>query len=128
LESVRIDKWLWAARFFKTRSLASTAVTGGKVHLNGARTKAAKAVVVGDVLEVRRLEEVYTIRVESLSDRRGPAKVAQTLYEETPQSIAARQAAREQRRINNLAAPAPQRRPDKKSRRLIHRFKQSGHE
>ena len=128
LASVRIDKWLWAARFFKTRSLASQAVGGGKVHLNGERIKPSKNILAGDVLEIRRADDVYTVRVVELSDRRGPAKLAQTLYEETPESLAAREANREQRRLLRQASPAPRGRPDKRSRRQIHRFKQSAGE
>ena len=128
MDTVRIDKWLWAARFFKTRSLASQAVGGGKVHLNGDRIKPSKNILTGDVLEIRRADDVYTVKVLALSDRRGPAKVAQTLYEETPESLAARQTNREQRRLLRQSSPAPQGRPDKRSRRQIHRFKQSAGE
>jgi len=126
LESVRVDKWLWAARFFKTRSLASKAVAGGKVHLNGDRIKASKNIIVGDSLEVHRLDDEYTVTVLALADKRGSAKIAQTYYEESPESIAARESNREARRLNINFNPAPQGRPDKRSRRLIHRFKQKG--
>src|SRR5690349_13592162 len=89
-EAFRIDKWLWAARLFKTRALAATAVDGGKVHLNGARTKPAKHVKVGDTLDVQRGDDELTLRVLGLSTRRGSAPVATLLYEETPESQAAR--------------------------------------
>jgi ribosome-associated heat shock protein Hsp15 len=125
LEKVRIDKWLWAARFFKTRSLASRAVTGGKVHLNHERIKPSRAISVGDCLEIRRLEDVFVVEVRTLSDKRGPARVAQTLYEETAESIAAREQQREQRLLIRQASPAPRGRPDKRARRQIHRFKES---
>ena len=83
---IRIDKWLWAARFFKTRSLAREAISGGKVHLNGYRVKPGRALKPGDSLRVQRGEEEFTIVVVELSTRRGPAPVAQTLYEETEES------------------------------------------
>jgi ribosome-associated heat shock protein Hsp15 len=125
VESVRIDKWLWAARFFKTRSLASRAVAGGKVHLNNERIKPSKSVAVGDRLQIRRLEELFDVKVRALADKRGPAKVAQLLYEESAESIAAREQLRQDRRLLRQSSPAPQGRPDKRARRLIHRFKQS---
>lgn len=128
MESVRIDKWLWAARFFKTRSLASKAVGGGHVHLNGGRVKSAKNIMTGDSLVIRRIDDEYTVIVLALSDRRGSAKVAQTLYQETPESMAARASNREARRLSTKDSPAPQGRPDKRSRRLIHRFKQTNRE
>ncbi|MCW8962425.1 MAG: S4 domain-containing protein [Gammaproteobacteria bacterium] len=128
MDSVRIDKWLWAARFFKTRSLASKAVAGGKVHLNGGRIKASKTVVPGDSLVIQRVDDQYTVMVLALSDRRGPAKVAQTLYEETAESLAARQDNREARRLSMQSSPAPKARPDKRARRLIHRFKETNRE
>lgn len=123
-DRVRIDKWLWAARFFKTRSLAAAAVAGGKVHLNGARIKPARAVAIDDELHVRRGEQAFTVIVTGLSARRGPASEARTLYEETAQSIAARAARREQARLTNHHAPHPQRRPDKKARRDLIAFRE----
>lgn len=121
-ERVRIDKWLWAARFFKTRSLAAKAVSGGHVHLNGNRVKPARPVQVGDELVIRRGEVEFTVQILALSDRRGPAKIARTLYEESAESIAAREAAREERRLIRAAAPRPQGRPDKRDRRRIRKF------
>src|SRR4051812_493890 len=94
MEQVRIDKWLWAARFFKTRSLATDAVLGGHVQVNGARVKPAKDVRVGDTLEVRIGTVQWSLVVAGLSDKRGPASVARTLYEETAESAAAREAQR----------------------------------
>src|SRR5687768_7479085 len=91
MEQVRIDKWLWAARFFKTRGAATEAVLGGHVHLNGARVKPAKELRGGEKLEVRRGELRWTVIVRGLAERRGPASVAATLYEETPESVAARE-------------------------------------
>ena len=84
---VRLDKWLWAARFFKTRSIAREAVSGGKVHLNGHRAKPGRTLSLGDELRIQRGEEEYTINVVELSPRRGPATVARGLYEETEESI-----------------------------------------
>ena len=86
-EKVRIDKWLWAARFFKTRSMAAQAVSGGKVHLNGARIKPARIVQKGDELRIRRGEVEFVVIVQDIADRRGPAREAQLLYEETEASI-----------------------------------------
>src|SRR6059058_5729878 len=90
MEHVRIDKWLWAARFFKTRSLATDAVAGGRVHVNGARVKPAKEVGVGDVVELTIGTVKRTVQVRGTAERRGPASVAAELYAETPESIEAR--------------------------------------
>ncbi len=121
-EKVRIDKWLWAARFFKTRSLAARAVSGGHVHVNGGRSKPARLVQVGDELWVRRDRLEFIVLVQQLSSRRGPAAQAQTLYRETDESIRRRTLARDERRLLNAAAPAPERRPDKRDRRKIRQF------
>src|ERR1051325_3533070 len=99
MESVRIDKWLWAARFFKTRSLATDAVAGGHVRVNGERVKPAKEVRPTDVVEVRIGELRWRVVVHGVADRRGPAKVAATLYEETPESAAERERAVAERRL-----------------------------
>ena len=122
MNSQRLDKWLWAARFFKTRALAVEAVNGGKVHLNGARVKPSRSVQVGDHLRITRGEYVYEVQVNDLSERRGPARQAQLLYEESEDSITARQSLAEERRLQRASQPAPQRRPDKRSRRKIIRF------
>ncbi len=121
---VRIDKWLWAARFYKTRSLAAQAVAGGKVHLNGARVKPARALEIGDRLQIRKGEYQLDVEVRALSSRRGPAAVARALYEETPESVAAREALREQRRLEAAAAPRAGHRPDKKGRRQLRRLRE----
>lgn len=118
-DGVRIDKWLWAARFFKTRGLAAQAVAGGKVHLGGQRVKPAHQVRVGDTLQVRRGHEEFTIIVQGLSERRGPASAAATLYSETAQSAERRQAMAEQRRIAGEQRPAIHGRPDKRDRRKV---------
>ena len=122
-ESVRIDKWLWAARFFKTRSLAAHAVDGGKVHVNGARVKRARALNVGDRLEIHKGGYEFQIHVLLLSGRRGPAKIAQSLYEETAQSIEKRAALNEQHKLAAASTPHPQRKPDKKARRQLREMK-----
>jgi len=122
MDMVRIDKWLWAARFFKTRSLASQAVSGGHVTLNGNRVKPSRTVQPGDMLLVRRDFFEYTVKILELSERRGPASVAQTLYEETAASISKREALEEQRRILRLQGNPPDRRPEKHERRKIRRF------
>lgn len=121
-DRVRLDKWLWAARFFKTRSQAAEAVTGGKVHLNGARSKPARAVEEGDTLTIRRDPYEYEVMVRGLSRRRGPASQAAQLYEETPQSLQKRQALAEQRRLEAHGAPHLDHRPSKRDRRRIIRF------
>lgn len=121
---VRLDKWLWAARFFKTRSQASAAVKGGHVHADGQRAKPSAAVSVGDCLEIVKGSTTFVVRVAGLSDKRGPARVAQTLYEETADSIARRQADAEARRLTRMGTPQSARRPDKKQRRQLRRFKQ----
>lgn len=118
----RIDKWLWAARFFKTRALATEAVSGGHVHLNGTRVKPSRAVNIGDELTIRKGEQEFAIHVCRLSERRGPAREAQKLYEETPESIARREETAQARRIAAASAPRPEGRPDKRSRRKIIRF------
>lgn len=120
---VRMDKWLWAARFYKTRSLAKDAIEGGKVHVEGQRVKVGKEVKVGMLIEVRQGFDDKAVVVKALSEVRGPASVAQQLYEETPESIAARELRQAQRQAQNLAHP--DHRPSKKERRQIHRFQDS---
>ncbi len=122
MDKVRIDKWLWAARFFKTRTLAARAVTGGHVHVNGLRVKAARPVQPGDRLNIRRGEEEFVVIVQALSGKRGPAKTAVMLYEETKESIADRESARDERRLIHAQAARPDRRPDKRERRKIRKF------
>ena len=119
---VRIDRWLWAARFFKTRALAQAAIRGGHVHLNGARVKPSRELKVGDGLSIARGPERFEIEVRGLSEKRGPAKVAAELYEEDPASTARRAAEREERRLQRQLVTGPERRPDKRARRKIIRF------
>jgi len=117
--SVRLDVWLWAARFFKTRPLAKQAIEGGKVELNDAPGKPARAVHVGDRLRVGRGDEHFGIEVIGLSERRGSAAVAQTLYRESEESRTARDALREKRRLEGAGYAKPATKPDKRARRLI---------
>ncbi len=121
-KKIRIDKWLWAARFFKTRSMAAKAVSGGHVHLNSARVKPARAVSVGDELRIVRNETEFIITVKQLLEKRGPATLARTLYEETEESIAAREMTREQKKMMHMGHVSPAKRPGKKDRRLIRSF------
>jgi ribosome-associated heat shock protein Hsp15 len=121
-DKVRLDKWLWAARFFKTRSLAAAAVSGGKVHVNAARVKPAHAVRLGETLSIRRGPDEYVVVVKGLSRIRGPAAQAALLYEETPPSIQRREALVAERRLQVAPVPYPSRRPNKKDRRQIIRF------
>ncbi len=118
-ERLRLDKWLWAARFFKTRALATAAVDGGKVEVNGARAKPSRILRAGDTLCIRRGEQEYTVIVQGLTKQRGPALVAHMLYEETAESLTARAARREDKRLVDFAPPA---RPDKRARRQLRRF------
>lgn len=117
--SVRLDLWLWAARFFKTRSLARQAIDTGKVELDGQRVKPARALHVGDALRIVRGEEAYAVTVSALATVRGPASVAQLLYVEDAASRAQREAARAQRSAERAGYQPPQGRPDKRARRLI---------
>lgn len=118
---VRADVWLWAARFFKTRSLAKQAIDGGKIDVNGNGCKPAKSLHVGDVLRIGRGEERLEVEVLTLSDRRGPASVAQSMYRESEASRLAREAQRVQHRL--LGMQAPPQRPDKHARRELRRLK-----
>ncbi len=117
--AVRLDVWLWAARFFKTRSLAKQAIEGGKVEVNHAAGKPAKAVHAGDRLQITRGEERFEVDVIALSEQRGSAAIAQTLYRETEASHAARLALIEQRRLEGAGYAKPPKKPDKRARRLI---------
>jgi ribosome-associated heat shock protein Hsp15 len=120
--SLRVDKWLWAARFFKTRSLASDAVSGGKVRINGATTKPARDIKVGDKLEIANSETRWVVTVQALSDKRGPAPEARLLYEETPESVAAREAERDARKFIQDPAADLHGRPTKRDRRQMDRY------
>ena len=117
--SVRLDLWLWAARFFKTRALAKHAIETGKVAVGGQRAKPARGVRVGDALRVQRMEDIFELDVLMLSVVRGPAAIAQTLYRESEASRAARELARAQRAAERAGYHPPETKPDKRARRLI---------
>jgi ribosome-associated heat shock protein Hsp15 len=123
-DRVRLDKWLWAARFFKTRALAAEAIGGGKVSMRGDRVKPARPLQVGDEIAIRLGPYEHVVRVRALSARRGPATVAATLYEETPESLAARMKLAEQLRIAPAALVYEEKgRPTKRDRREIERWR-----
>ncbi len=124
MTKVRLDKWLWAARFFKTRSLAKQAIEGGKVRYEGVRSKVSKEVMIGATLDIRRGWDEKTVVVKLLSEIRRAAPQASLLYEETPESIVRRQQLAEQRRAQPRHNGESAGRPSKKARREIHRFKQ----
>ncbi|MGB8376951.1 MAG: S4 domain-containing protein [Rhodanobacteraceae bacterium] len=117
--TVRLDVWLWAARFFRTRALAKRAIEGGRISLEGTAGRPSKPVQVGDRLAITRGEERFEIDVAAISDKRGPASVAQQLYVETEGSRSAREAAAEQRRLTGAGGAKPRGKPDKRARRLI---------
>jgi ribosome-associated heat shock protein Hsp15 len=119
---IRIDKWLWAARFFKTRSLATDAVGGGKIKLNGATTKPARDVKVGDRLDICNGDTRWQVAILGLSEKRGPAPEARLLYEETPESIAAREAEQLRRKFTQEPSAEIHGRPTKRDRRQMDRF------
>jgi ribosome-associated heat shock protein Hsp15 len=125
MERVRIDRWLWTARFFKTRGAATDAVLGGHVHVNGARVKPAKDVVVGDRLEISVGPVHWTVVVSALAARRGPARVAATLYEETPESAAERQRLARERRLARPLGSDLGIRPTKRDRRRLDALRRS---
>ena len=116
---------MWAARFFKTRSLAAKAVVGGKIHVNGRRAKRASSLHIGDQVRVRKGPNEFQLVVARLSERRGPAKEAATLYQETPESIAARQSLAQQRKAAPTFLFRDKGRPTKKERRQLDRLKNS---
>lgn len=121
--AVRLDKWLWAARFYKTRSLARDMIDGGKVHYNGQRSKPSKIVEIGATIRLRQGSDSKEIRILALAEKRGPANYAATLYEESAQSISIREETALLRKASALAMPNPERRPTKKERRDLLKFK-----
>jgi len=120
---VRLDKWLWAARFYKTRALAREMVDGGKVHYNGQRSKPSKIVELNALITLRQGNDERVVVVKSIIEQRRPASEAMLLYEETAQSIEKREKVALARKLNALTMPHPDRRPDKKERRDLMRFK-----
>ena len=122
---LRLDKWLWAARFFKTRSLAKAAIEGGKVQLAGQRVKVSREITAGDLLQIRQGWDQREVMVKALSAQRRGATEAQLLYEETAASIAKRETESAARKASGGMIDHPAKRPNKKQRRQIHRFKDS---
>ncbi len=123
---VRLDKWLWAARFFKTRALAAEAIDGGKVDVHGERAKRAKLVQAGDLIRLRQGPVEWNLRVKDVAERRGSAEIAQGLYEETADGKRAREASQEQRRQAPLSFAYGDSKPGKRDRRAIRRLKGDG--
>jgi ribosome-associated heat shock protein Hsp15 len=123
-ETMRIDKWLWAARFYKTRARAATAIRGGKVHMNHSRIKPAHSLKAGDTLVIQKGPYRFEITVKGLTSHRRPASEAQALYTEAEASASARHELYLQRRLEGHNARTRERRPDKRTRRLIHKFRQ----
>lgn len=125
ITEIRIDKWLWAARFFKSRSISHEAVSGGKVHLNGQRTKPSKSIRINDVLQIRQGNEDKIVVVKELSEKRVSASLARELYEETSESIRARATKKAELRIVSSSYSAPKR-PNKKERRQLRDLRDKG--
>ena len=122
-EAVRLDKWLWAARFYKTRAMAREMIEGGKVHYNGQRSKPSKVVELHATLTLRQGNDERTVMINGITEQRRPAAEAVLLYEETAESIEKREKMAVARKLNALTMPHPDRRPDKKERRDLMRFK-----
>jgi ribosome-associated heat shock protein Hsp15 len=125
MEQTRVDKWLWAARFFKTRSAATTAVVGGRIHVNGARVKPSKEVRVGDTVEVTISSVKRTVEIAGVSDKRGPAAAAAALYVEAPESISAREEAALERRLARPPGADLGARPTKLARRRLEEMRRA---
>lgn len=124
MDKIRIDKWLWAARFFKTRSLAKAAIEGGKVKVEGQRAKPSREITLGALLEIRQGWDEKIVRVTGLSEERRGAPEAAKLYQETPESLTKRNEEAAQRKLANSAQEHPGQKPNKQQRRHIHRFKE----
>ncbi len=124
-ESLRIDKWLWTSRFFKTRPLATEAVNGGKVHLNGQRVKAGRLVKTGDALSIQKECVLYEITITGINKTRRPAKEALLTYKESEQSRLKREREQEIKKLASATRPVPQRKPGKREREQLRRFKNS---
>jgi ribosome-associated heat shock protein Hsp15 len=121
--SIRLDKWLWAARFYRTRAIAKQMIDGGKVFYNGQRTKSGKAVSIGDIIKIRQGFEEKEVTVIALADKRSDATFAQTLYQESKESIETREKNSLARKQGILLSPASDTKPDKKQRRKLREFK-----
>lgn len=122
-EGSRIDKWLWTSRFFKTRSLATDAVNGGKVHLNGQRVKAGRAVKAGDVLSIQKDSVPYEVTITGINKARRPAKEARLTYEESEDSRKRREQELQIKKLASASRPVPQRKPGKREREQLRQFK-----
>lgn len=127
-EGIRLDKWLWAARFYKTRAVAREMIEGGKVHYNGQRSKPSKIVELNAMLTLRQGNDERTVKVLGITEQRRPATEAVQLYEETAESIEKREKMALSRKMNALTMPHPDRRPDKKERRDLMKFKHGGND
>ena len=123
MERLRVDKWLWAARFYKTRSVAKTAIEGGKVYLDGQRVKVSREIAVGERLAIRQGWDEKEIIVKALSDRRGPAPIAQTLYEETSESVKRREREAQARKAAGGATARPTQKPGKHERKALEKLR-----
>jgi len=123
-EGIRIDKWLWTSRFFKTRSLASDAVNGGKVHLNGHRVKAGRSVKTGDVLSIQKDSMFFEVTITAINKTRRPAKEASLTYEESEHSRMRREQEQQIKKLASASRPVPQRKPGKREREQLRQFKQ----
>lgn len=123
LTEIRLDKWLWASRFFKTRAIAVEAINGGRVHLNGARVKPARAIRHDDELKITRGTERYHVFVKGLNDKRRPAKEAVLMYEETVESVQLREKSQELSRLQATNVKQPTHKPNKRERRVMDKFK-----
>jgi len=122
-DGIRIDKWLWNSRFFKTRSLASDAVNGGKVHLNGQRVKAGRLVKIGDNLSIQKNAELYKVTITGINKTRRPAKEASLTYEESEQSRLKREQEHKIKKLASATRPVPKKKPDKREREQLRNFK-----
>jgi ribosome-associated heat shock protein Hsp15 len=122
-QRIRIDKWLWAARFFKTRALAADAVEGGKVHVNGERVKPSRQLHCGDELRIQKGPYAFVVEVLALASQRGPAERARQLYHERESSLIERQRLQEEHRLQSGGESLPAGRPDKRGRRLLQRLR-----
>ena len=123
LTEIRLDKWLWASRFFKTRAIAVESINGGRVHLNGVRVKPARVIRLNDELKITRGTERYHVVVKGLNDKRRPAKEAVLMYEETEESLQEREAAQELNRLQSANIKQPTHKPNKRERRVMDKFK-----
>ncbi len=122
-DGIRIDKWLWTSRFFKTRPLASDAVNGGKVHLNGQRVKAGRLVKIGDVLTIQKNYDLYEVTITGINKTRRPAKEACLTYDESRQSRLKREQEQEIKKLASATRPVPKRKPGKREREQLRNYK-----